>query len=143
MPPVAAAVGAVASSIAGAGSAIIGAGTSALGGIATAGTGAITGLAKLSEPVGKIATMGTEIGQAIRIFERPDQQTSASQPAKKQPAQAGIVPTNILSTLPQILQKPQQQILTTPAITKETGTNFIKYLPIIGIALIGYLLLRR
>jgi hypothetical protein len=147
MPPIAAAVGAIGTAITGAGSAIIGAGTSALGGLTTAGAGAISGIGGIIE-AGKeaapkvlgIAKTGSEI---IGLFETPDQPTGP-QPIRTpatQP-QRGVVPTNLLNTLPNLIRSPQQQILTTPAPTRTTENKFIKYLPIAAV-IIGFLILRQ
>lgn len=168
MPPVAAAVGAIAGGIGAAGSAVIGAGTSALGGIAAAGssiigagtsalggiaeatTGTISGLAELGAgTLTLLKEKKTDILGAARtgseiytMFQKPDQ------PSTGQPTKTGFdfktIPQNILNTLPQLLRQPQQQILTTPAPTKPQAENtFIKYLPIIGLAVLGYFLLRK
>lgn len=140
MPPVAAAVGAIGSTIAGAAGAAASVAGSALGGLAGLGASTLTTLADLTEPAKEIAGTALSLKKA---FTKPEQTSVQTTARKDMPVTSGFVPTNILSTLPQILKKPQQQVLTTPAAKEPEKSNFMQYLPLIGLAVLGYFLLRR
>ena len=153
MPPIAAAIGAIAGGVATAGGAVLAAGTSVLGGLAAAGTSTLGGLAAAGTSVlgglAKAAPQAVAIGQAGQqiygLFQDPDQPT-LPQPTGQAATQYKSMPLNVLSTLPNYVRtqtQAQPQIITTPAPTPAPENKFIKYAPWIAAAIAGYFLFLR
>lgn len=168
MPFVGAAVGALGSAIAGAGSAVISAGTAALGGLTAAGTGVVSGITGLfapgfgvtggligpaTKPIGfglaELATKALPVVQAGRqvfdMFQKPDDQPTTAQPVMQPAAPTGVIPTNIMNTLPNLIRPAAPaQIITTPPMAIQAPENMLmKYAPWIAAAIIGYLVLGK
>lgn len=163
MPPIAAAVGAVGSAIIGAGSAAVGVAGSALGGltglaaagISTASSLFAPGYGETGGPIGPpqaglgytagsvLSKVLPVVGSGRQIYEmfKDDDQPGGGSPTKTTIAGTQAAPINILGTLPDLIRRPIQQILTTPA-PAPAPDNLSKYLPIAAVLVLGFLIFK-